>query len=282
MSQGLSIRVICLSISRLSVSNHLEMDSSYLNKPWRQFDHGRFPVSGRSADYPSGLCWPAHHHPTAQLIHAVRGVMVVTTETGQWIVPPTRGVWVPPCTEHQMRTIGEVHLRTVYIRADAAPRLPTQCQVVDISPLLRELILEAIAVAPPYRPDSRDGRLMTLLLDEVAVLPSLPLRLSHPSDPALAKICRAIASVPDDRSTLSDWASKLGIAAKTIQRRFVRQTGMTFGQWRQQSRLCTALELLAAGTKIVDVALALGYDSPSAFSAMFKRQFGSVPSAYFR
>ena len=282
MSQGLNIRVICLSISRVLGINHLEMDNYSLNKPWRKFDQGLFPVSGRSADYPSGLRWPTHHHPTAQLIHAVRGVMVVTTEAGQWIVPPTRGVWVPPGMEHHIRTIGEVQLRTVYIRADASPGLPTQCQVVDISPLLRELILAALAVEQPYRPDSRNGRLMTLLLDEVAVLPSLPLRLPYPADPALAKICRAIAAVPDDRSTLGDWASKLGIDAKTIQRRFARQTGMTFGQWRQQSRLCAALELLAAGTKIVDVALSLGYDSPSAFTAMFKRQFGSVPSAYFR
>ena len=271
-----------MSISLVSVSNHLEMDNYYLNQPWRQFDQGLFPVAGRSADYPSGLCWPPHQHPTAQLIHAVRGVMVVTTEAGQWIVPPTRGVWVPPGMDHRMRTIGEVQLRTVYIRADASPCLPTQCQVVDISPLLRELILVAITVAQPCPADSREGRLMTLLLDEVAVLPSLPLRLPHPTDPALAQICRAITAVPDDRSTLSDWADKLGVDAKTIQRRFAKQTGMTFGQWRQQARLCSALELLASGTKVVDVALALGYDSPSAFTAMFKRQFGSVPSAYFR
>ena len=258
------------------------MDSQDHDNPGRDYDRGLRPVSGRSQDYPSGLLVPPHAHPTAQLIHAVQGVMVVITSTGQWIVPPARGLWVPSGVVHQLRMVGGVQLRTVYIRADGIAGLPTQCQVVGVSPLLRELILAAIDVHQPYDQDSRDGRLMTLLLDEVAVLPSLPLRLPYPSDPALARICRTLSTAPDDRATLSDWAEKLGIDVKTIQRRFFRQTGMTFGQWRQQARLCMALELLASATKIVDVALALGYDSPSAFTTMFKRQFGSLPSAYFK
>ncbi len=245
-------------------------------------DQGQLPVTGKAINYPSDHLVARHHHPTAQLIHAVQGVMVVSTDAGQWIVPSTRGLWMPAGEEHQIRMVGEVHVRTVYIRPDAGPGLPVQCQVVGISPLLRELILAAIEVPRPYAPDSRDGRLMALLLDEVAVLPSLPLRLPQPSDPDLLAISQAIAAEPDDASTLGDWAERLGIDAKTIQRRFARQTGMTFGQWRQQARLIMALEQLACGVKVVDVALNLGYGSPSAFATMFKRQFGSTPSAYFR
>ena len=91
-----------------------------------------------------------------------------------------------------------------------------------------------------------------------------------------------LAEEPGDAATLADWATELGVDAKTIQRRFARETGMTFGQWRQQARLLHALERLALGDRVVDVALALGYDSPSAFATMFKRQFGETPSAYFR
>jgi AraC-like DNA-binding protein len=32
---------------------------------------------------------------------------------------------------------------------------------------------------------------------------------------------------------------------------------------------------------VVDVALESGYDSPSAFATMFKRQFGQTPSRFF-
>lgn len=245
-------------------------------------DQGVMPVTGKAIDYPSDTHVPDHSHPTAQLIHAVQGVMVVTTGDGQWIVPPTRALWMPAGEIHRIRMVGAVQVRTVYIRPDAGPGLPGECQVVGISALLRELILAAIEVPQPYTPDSRDGRLMGLLLDEVAVLPSLPLRLPQPTDPDLLTICAALAAAPDDASTLSQWAGLLNVDPKTIQRRFARQTGMTFGQWRQQARLIAALEQLASGNKVVDVALNLGYNSPSAFATMFKRQFGATPSAYFR
>jgi AraC-like DNA-binding protein len=245
-------------------------------------DQGLLPVTGKAVDYPSGHVVATHRHPTAQLIHAVQGVMVVGTESGQWVVPPTRGLWMPAGVDHRIRMVGEVQIRTVYIRPDASPDLPLECEVVAISPLLRELILAAVGITGPYESDSREGRLMRALLDQLSLLPSLPLRLPQPADPDLLIICAAIDRQPDDPSTLQAWAGRLGIDAKTIQRRFARQTGMTFGQWRQQARLIKALEQLASGVKVVDVALNLGYGSPSAFATMFKRQFGETPSAYFR
>jgi AraC-like DNA-binding protein len=188
---------------------------------------------------------------------------------------------MPAGTHHWVRTIGEVQMRSVYIRPDAIPDLPQQCKVVGISPLLRELILEAMHIKPPYTSDSRDGRLMRLLLDEVTLLPTLPLHLPQPNDARLLTICNAIAKSPANASTLSDWAARLHVDAKTIQRLFMRETGMTFGQWRQQARLLIALEQLANGTKVVDVALNMGYANQGAFATMFKRQFGVAPSAFF-
>ena len=258
------------------------MDSHNPDNAPLGLDQGLRAVMGKAINYASDHRVPRHNHPTAQLIHAIQGVMVVGTDAGQWVVPPTRALWMPAGQFHQLRMVGDVQVRTVYIRPDANPRLPTECQVVGISPLLRELILAAIAVTQPYAPGTRDERLMQLLLDEVAVMPSLPLRLPQPSDRNLLAICGTLTRTPDDASTLGDWANRLGIDAKTIQRRFARQTGMTFGQWRQQARLIMALEQLASGVKVVDVALNLGYGSPSAFATMFKRQFGATPSAYFR
>lgn len=250
--------------------------------PYELRDRSAMPVTGSATDYFANRVIARHHHPNAQLLHAVHGVMVVSTDIGQWIVPPTRGIWVPAGTEHSTRTLGEVHMRSVYIRPDAAPGLPTQCKAVGISPLLRELILEAINIPQPYTPDSRDGRLMRLLLDEVCVLPTLPLHLPQPNDPRLLTICDAISKRPHDNSTMTDWSDRLRIDVKTIQRLFARETGMSFGQWRQQARLLTALEQLASGVKVVDVALNMGYASPGAFATMFKRQFGVAPSDFFR
>lgn len=245
-------------------------------------DSSTMPVTCRATDYPAGHEVDTHAHNKGQLIYAMHGVMSVTSERGQWIVPPTRAIWMPAGAPHSIRCIGVVLMRSVFVLPAAAPHMPQESQTVGISPLLRELIQAASTIAAPYSRNSRDGRLMRLLLDELQTLPVLPLHLPQPADPRLKRICAQLLLHPDDPATVGDWSATLGVDAKTIQRLFARETGMTFGQWRQQARLLQALERLARGDKVIDVALALGYDSPSAFSTMFKRQFGQTPSEFFR
>ncbi|TDG09804.1 AraC family transcriptional regulator [Paraburkholderia guartelaensis] len=249
-----------------------------------QRDHHRctVPVSSRAVDFPAGHIRPLHHHSAAQLIYAVDGVMVISSEAGQWIVPPTQAIWMPAYMAHTVRMVNAVTMRTLYIQPDAASGLPDRCHTVAISDLLRQLILSAMNITGEYTADSRDGRLMGLLLDELNFLPVLPLHLPLPTHPYLAEICKQIRDAPDDKRTLREWAQVVGVDPKTVQRTFAQQVGMTFGQWRQQARLLMALERLATGQSVLDVALSMGYDSPSAFTAMFKKQLGVVPSEYFR
>lgn len=248
-----------------------------------RFDRTELPVTALAEDYPNGHVSPRHQHPNAQLLHAVRGVMVVDTDYGQWIVPPTRGLWMPGGIEHRIRMVGEVKMRTAYINTQAAlhQTFPQQCVVLKISALLRELIIAVIDEPIPYESDSRAGRLARLVLDEIQQMGALPLHLPMPSDKRLLAICNAINASPDDNTTATEWAQRLHVDPKTIQRVFLRETGMTFGQWRTQARLLLALERLAAGDKVLNVALDLGYDSPSAFATMFKKQFGVAPSRFY-
>ena len=247
----------------------------------REIDEEPAAISCRATDYPAGWVVAPHTHAKHQLIHAVHGVMVVRSEAGHWVVPPTRGIWMPAGTTHGIRSIGELHMRSIYVKTGAHPGFSATPGAVAISPLLRELIKAAVEVTHPIARNSRDSRLMRLLLDELHALPALPLHLPWPGDPRLVTICTRLQQQPDDASTLSDWAGRLAVDVKTIQRLFAAQTGMTFGQWRQQARLLRALELLASGEKVLEVALTLGYDSPSAFATMFKRQFGQTPSQFF-
>lgn len=253
-----------------------------LERPrYRGFDRTPLPVTALAEDYADGSVTHRHQHPNGQLIHAVSGVMIVSADRGQWIVPPTRGLWIPPATLHSTRMVGAVRMRTAFIRPDAAPALPASCVVLKISPLLRELILAAIDIELPYTPDSRAGHITQLMLDELQQLPTLPLYLPLPIERRLRTICDAINAAPHDNTTLTAWARKLGVDPKTIQRSFQRETGMTFGQWRTQARLLIALERLAAGEKVLDIAIDLGYESPTAFATMFRKQFGVAPSRFF-
>ena len=248
----------------------------------RDIDEDACTVISSATDYPENWEIPEHSHAKHQLLYAIEGAMVVYSALKQWTVPPNRGIWMPSGHVHALRCVGPLKMRSVFVRPDSFPNLPTEPKTVSISPLLSELIKASVSLTPPYAEDPRDARIMHLILDELAMLPALPLALPQPADPRINRICQALQQDPGDASTVAHWSERLGLDQKTIQRLFRRETGMTFGQWRQQARLLLALERIALGEKIIDVALGLGYESPSAFTSMFKKQFGKTPSHFFR
>nr|WP_294979037.1 helix-turn-helix transcriptional regulator [uncultured Pseudomonas sp.] len=251
-----------------------------------ELDHGderaASLVAAVALDFPDGHEVPAHSHRRAQLLYAVRGVLVVGSASGQWVVPDNRGLWIPAGVGHWTRMVGDVQVRTLYVEPDSAPHLPRNCCVLAVSPLLRELILAALTISGEVTPNSRDGRVLGLLLDELREEPVLPLHLPLPAHPRLRTLCQAIQHQPGEHAGLADWARQANVDSKTVQRWFLRETGLTFGQWRQQARLLAALERLALGDSVLSVALEVGYSTPSAFSAMFSRQFGRPPSDFLR
>lgn len=240
------------------------------------------PVAAMAKEFPDGHIIAPHSHPRGQLVFAASGVMTVTTPGGAWVVPPQRAVWVPPDVEHKIRMSGDVAMRTLYIAGSAAAGLPRACCVVSVSSLLRELILAAVELPVLYDVAGRDGRIMALIVDEIRALPMLPLQLAMPSDTRARRVSAALLDDPADGRPLADWARDVGASARTLARHFRAETGMSFAMWRQQARLLSALNRLAAGAPVTDVALDLGYDSPSAFISMFRRALGTTPGRYFR
>ena len=239
------------------------------------------PIAAMAKDFPHGYHIPVARHARGQLVYAVSGVMTVTTPHGTWVVPPQRAVWVPPGTDHQSRMSGDVRMRTLYLRADASRILPRRCCVVNVPPLLRELILAATEMPIAYDERGRDGRVMRLILDELCGASDLPLHLPRPADRRLARVCDALLRAPADTRPLAAWADTAGASARTLARRFRQETGMSFATWRQQARLLESLRRLAAGEPVTKVALDCGYASASAFGAMFRRSLGVPPAAYF-
>ncbi len=240
------------------------------------------PVTGVSVDYPSGHQVPTHSHPCAQLIYAISGVLVVETPAGRWVIPPTRAVWLQAGVEHALRIRGVARMRSLFVNPDAIDGLPTGSCVIDVSPLLRELILAATHVPAQYLADSRDGRLMRFLLDELRSLPVLPFHLPWPDDERIARACLALTQNPAHDDDAERWAARLAMSPKTFHRRFLSSTGITFGRWRQQARLLLSLEALAECQPVLQVALQHGYESQSAFAAAFRRQFGVAPSSFYK
>jgi AraC-like DNA-binding protein len=216
-------------------------------------------------------------------VYAASGVMRVGTARGTWVVPPNRALLVPAGVEHEIRTIGAVAMRTLYFNVRSLQKIweGNDCTVVAVPPPLRELIIALIETQRSGANLKREAHLIALILEELRSLRTQPLYIPMPKNSRLANVCEAIQSDPGSALTLAEWGSRFGISAKTLTRDFLSELGMTFGRWRQQIRLLTALERLAAGEQVIVVAMDLGYKSPSSFAAMFRKMLGSAPSRYF-
>lgn len=233
-------------------------------------------------DYAAGERFPDHQHVRGQFAYAARGAISVYTPQGNWLVPPQRACWVPAQLSHGMRMHGAVTMHNVFVAPDAIARmgLPRHCQVLDATPLLRQLLAEAVTVDALYVEASRAGRLMALLLDEIAAMAPLPLSAPLPQDARLARLCMALLEQPSLDSGLDAMAARAGMSRRTFTRQFRAQTGLGFAQWRQQACLLAAITRLAEGQPVTTIALDLGYASPSAFTAAFRRVLGRAPSDY--
>lgn len=230
--------------------------------------------------FPHGHVIRAHAHPEDQLLFAVEGVMTVETNHGLWVVPPLRAVWIPAETTHRVRVSGRVSMRTIYFLPRLCSSLPRRCLVVNVSSLLKELILYACTFQRLRRRVPAERHLLDLLIDQFKAIESVPVQLPHPSDPRARRLAELLSADPADRRALRTLSRSCGAGTRTMQRLFAEQTGMSFSTWRQRLRLIYALQSLAAGESVTTVALQAGYSAPSAFIAMFRRQLGTTPAHY--
>ena len=250
-------------------------------QPRRSHDHEDVPrpVVGIGNDFPASFELAEHRHRRGQFLYAASGVIAVGTPSGTWVAPPERAVWIPAGIPHSVRMVGAVQTRSVLIEP-AISAFSAACQVVAVSPLLRQLLVAAAEIPTEYDEDGRDGLVMRLLVAEIGAAPMIPLAVPFPHDPALAALCHAYLERPRASAGIDQWASVLALNRRTFTRLFRRETGMSFAEWRQQACVAVALPRLAAGEPITTIALDLGYDCPANFSTMFKRVLGVPPSRY--
>jgi AraC-like DNA-binding protein len=221
-----------------------------------------------------------HGHAWGQLIYCSAGVMTVWTESGSWVAPPRWAIWAPAGVEHGIRFAGKAELRTLYLRADLAGGLPAACAVLTVSPLLRELILRAVDIGMLDEREPLDAAMARIIVSELATVDRPPFDLPTPASAATQKAA-AILTAGSDRGGTRRVAEAVGLSTRTLERRFVSETGMSVANWGRQARLLQSLRLLAAGDSVKSVATAAGYRTPSAFVAAFRAVFGETPARYF-
>ena len=232
-------------------------------------------------DFARGDILPYHRHARAQLVYASKGTMTVKTRSASYLVPPQRAVWMPGGVDHGIEARSAFSMQSLYFDPSAVSGLPDSVGVLQVSPLLRESIASVIIAGNDYAADGPVARVMAVIVDQIRAQPALDiLMLPLPDDKRLLRITSALIKNPADSRDLAGWAKQVGASPRTLNRLFPAQTGLTFREWRQQRRLLRALELLDQGVRITDIALELGYESTSAFIAMFRRYLGASPGRY--
>ncbi|HVM99498.1 MAG TPA: helix-turn-helix transcriptional regulator [Caulobacteraceae bacterium] len=237
-------------------------------------------VRSAAATYPDGWRLHRHDHPWGQLAFCNSGVMRVVSDAAAWLSPPTRAIWLPAGVAHEIVMKGEVATRFLYICPELAEPLPAQPEVLEVEPLLRELILHILRLRMLHPAKPPEDRLARLLIDLLTQARRVDLVLPLPSDRRALALAERLQDAPSDGASLAVLARRAGASLRTLQRLFPAETGLTLEAWRQKARLIWSITRLSAGAGVAIAAYDAGYESPSAFIAAFKRQFGVTPGRF--
>jgi AraC-like DNA-binding protein len=243
-------------------------------------DEQHLVVRSSSMELPHGFRIDHHAHSWHQLLFATAGVMTVETPLGHWVVPPACAVWLPSTRQHAIVFSGASALRTLYLRPEHAQEVPSECCALSVSPLLRELIVRTTDQHALDERSATDRALALLIVNELRRVEAPPLELMSPRSPALLKLIRLLADPAANLLTTPRLARKIGLGVRTLERRFLVETGMTLLQWRRQAKMLRALEQLLVGDSLKVTAERSGYASASAFIAAFRMTFGTTPRRY--
>lgn len=223
-----------------------------------------------------------HRHHKAQLLYVISGVLTMQAAGGIWTVPPHCALWIPSGVSHAGRMAGHIKIASLYIEPGLAIPLDQDCGIVFVQPLLRELILRfdsrPLLVNVDY---GREARLISVLFDELAAASLEPIHLPMPGDQRLRRLTASMIENPALRFTIDEWGARVGASNRTLSRLFKCETGMSFVRWRQQLHIGLALQRLAQGEQVTNIAADLGYESVSAFISLFRRILGTTPARYF-
>lgn len=237
------------------------------------------PTPTRVRDLPGGSHIEAHHHRDHQLIYCSGGAAEVRTDSGTWIAPPDRAIWIPAGHRHEHHFFGPTRFHCIAfpLEGQAEPAAPV---VLATSALVRELIITCSA--PDALPAAELGRVRRVLLDQLDRMPREHLPLPVARDERLRAVCAIVERDLEFAWTLAALGRRVGAGERTLTRLFRTEFAMTYPQWRTHLRLHRAVRMLAEGYSVTTVAGRCGWASPSAFIDVYRRALGGTPGSVRR
>ncbi|MBL8636627.1 MAG: helix-turn-helix transcriptional regulator [Myxococcales bacterium] len=247
-------------------------------------DAAKAPAFGLSDEF-LPLTSDFHVHNRHQLLYAASGLLYLTVGASDWVLPPHRAAFLSAGTLHQVRCEQPVALRTVYLDPSIVAAPPWDCRVFTVSPLAKELLLYAMRWNHQSDPDDPLLHSYFSTLGQLALEWSeqgaLPFRLPVPPSDELRRVTRLIRDRLDESLSVADLAKAAALSERTLRRRFASELGMTPHAYLHAERMLAALDRLTnPSLSITEVALAVGFETPSSFSHAFTAFVGESPRDY--
>jgi AraC-like DNA-binding protein len=206
--------------------------------------------------------------------------MEISAGQSLWLTPPNLAIWIPAGTRHRIRTPGAVSMRTLYLRRGLLPRVPEICTVLHVSPLFRELVVEAVRIGQLRTANHLHCALRDLILSQLRNASPVPMFVRLPEDSRALGVAKAFIANQTDAPSLDALCRRVGVSVRTVQRTFRKEVGTSFEFWRRQVRLMKGIELLVAGRSVKTVAAEVGYRQPNAFVELFRQTLGMTPRTW--
>lgn len=240
------------------------------------------PITVRAQTIPARRYFAEHAHRWHQIVYATSGVLTVAVEGRSFVISPEQAVWLPTGARHRVGSLLGAQFRSLWVADEAGRDAAERPTVFAVHPLLRGLILEAVAIAGQADDDGYAGRVTALILEQFRRACPLPGALPWPREGPLVALCEALYADPADARGPEAWGRALGLSGRTLARRFEAGIGMSLRSWRRRLRVFRAVELMGGGLSVTQTAMELGYGSTSAFVYAFRTELGSSPQAYMR
>jgi AraC-like DNA-binding protein len=219
-----------------------------------------------------------HTHDGGQFILVESGISHLRTEAGAWIIPSRRIGWVPPGVSHSSRSSGSGRGWVILAPKRFARSLPRKVCVLRASALLAASLGQLIRLAPG---DARYRHLLwQVVAAEMKLAPPEPLEVPMPTTPRMTKAAQGILDAPSIAEPIANIAVRCQMSRRSFARHFKDETGLSFAQWQRTVITHHALERIASGRTVNTVAFEVGYESVSAFIAMFRRHYGASPKEF--
>lgn len=221
--------------------------------------------------------WTEHAHPWGEFICNIAGAIEVKVGEHSLTSIQNYAIWLPPNVTHECLNHRSSKHLSLYVMSPFCLQMPHAPCSLEVNELVRSIVNHIFQNPIQIPPNSADISLLRALNEQIALLPVVPNFLPQTTDNTLKKVLNYVQDNPGEKIGIDELANKFGMTAKTLNRKCQHTLGISMNHWRLRLRVLSATRLLESGEKVETVAFMMGYNTASAFIAMFHKITGKTP-----